>query len=167
MSAALNQQSSHAIDFDEFFREHHQRLIACGLALTGSAEKARDAAQETLVRAFDRWAQVQTMEHPGAWLRKVLLNLLVDEGRRTTRRHLADARVREAHPDEPHDTSTTLIIAIRALPLRQRQAVVLHYLDDLPIAEVSTAMGVAVGTVKATLSQARAALAAALHEEHR
>ncbi len=107
------------------------------------------------------------MEHPGAWLRKVLLNLLLDEGRRSARRQLEHARIREAPPNEPHDTSTTLIIAIRALPLRQQQAVVLHYLDDLPIAEVSTAMGVAVGTVKATLSQARAALASALHEEDR
>jgi RNA polymerase sigma factor (sigma-70 family) len=55
--------------------------------------------------------------------------------------------------------------AITALPARQREAVVLRYLADLPIADVAEAMGCAVGTVKATLHQALRALRVELEED--
>jgi RNA polymerase sigma-70 factor (ECF subfamily) len=52
--------------------------------------------------------------------------------------------------------------AVRALPRRQREAVLLHYYVGLPIAEVAALMRCAEGTVKSTLSDARANLAKAL-----
>ena len=55
--------------------------------------------------------------------------------------------------------------AVRALPDRQRAAVVLHYLEDRPLTEVALALGIAVGTVKATLSKARTTLARTLTKE--
>jgi len=57
------------IDFDPFFRAHHQRLIACGVALCGDRERAREAAQEALARAFRDWDGVQRIDAPGAWVR--------------------------------------------------------------------------------------------------
>jgi RNA polymerase sigma-70 factor (ECF subfamily) len=151
------------IDFDQFFLEHHTRLIACGLALTSDGERARDAAQEALARAFRDWDKVARLDHPGAWVRRVLLNLLADEGRRDGR-----ARRIVAVPDRHEDvrpSDSPLLAAIRRLPTRQREAVVLHYLDDLPVEDVARVMKVAVGTVKATLHQARAGLAAELQED--
>jgi RNA polymerase sigma-70 factor (ECF subfamily) len=151
------------IDFDQFFLEHHTRLIACGLALTNDQERARDAAQEALTRAFRDWEKVARLDHPAAWVRRVLLNLLADEGRR-------DGRTRRLAPvvdrhDDQRPSDSPLLAAIHGLPTRQREAVVLHYLDDLPIEEVASAMKVAVGTVKATLHQARASLAITLKED--
>ena len=55
--------------------------------------------------------------------------------------------------------------ALRTLPADQRQALVLHHIVDLPVAEVAHEMGVAVGTVKSWLHRGRAALAAQLAEE--
>ena len=52
----------------------------------GSIEHSHDVAHETMVRAYDNWAGVRTLEYPGAWLRRMLLNLPADEGRRSTRR---------------------------------------------------------------------------------
>jgi RNA polymerase sigma-70 factor, ECF subfamily len=52
--------------------------------------------------------------------------------------------------------------AVQRLPLRQRTAVALHYLSDLPQKDVATAMGVAQGTVAATLHEARRRLAVTL-----
>jgi RNA polymerase sigma-70 factor (ECF subfamily) len=51
---------------------------------------------------------------------------------------------------------------VRALPRRQREAVTLHYLADLPVAEVARLMGCREGTVKAHLAHARGALRATL-----
>lgn len=147
-----------AIDFDEFFLAHHTRLVACALALTNDRERARDAAQEALGRAYRDWSKVQRMDHPAAWVRRVLVNLLTDEGRRDAHRRIQPAPVEAWHEDTPPSDSS-LLEAIRQLPIRQRTAVVLHYLDDLPVEQVAAAMGVATGTVKATLHQARATLA--------
>jgi RNA polymerase sigma-70 factor (ECF subfamily) len=151
-----------AIDFDQFFLDHHSRLIACGIAISGDLERARDAAQEALTRAYRDWDRVSTLDHPTAWVRRVLVNLLIDEGRRD-RRPRAHLRAVDVHEDvRPSDSP--LLAAIRALPERQRTAVVLHYLDDLTVDDVARVMQVATGTVKATLHQARAALADALKE---
>jgi RNA polymerase sigma factor (sigma-70 family) len=55
--------------------------------------------------------------------------------------------------------------AITTLPARQREAVVLRYLADLPLADVAAAMGCAVGTVKATLHNALRSLRVELEED--
>ena len=55
--------------------------------------------------------------------------------------------------------------AITTLPPRQREAVVLRYLADLPLADVAEAMGCALGTVKATLHQALGSLRVELEED--
>ena len=167
VSAAIHHPPSQAIDFDDFFLQHHQRLIACALALTGNREQSRDAAQETMSRAYRNWAHVSSMEHPAAWLRTDLLHLITDEGRRSTRQQIALPRLWSDPAAPQPDLPTDLLDAIRSLPERQRHAIVLHYLDDLSVAEVAKAMDIAEGTVKATLHQARATLATALHEENR
>jgi len=60
-----------------------------------------------------------------------------------------------------------LVAALRQLPEPQRQAIVLHHLLDLPIAQIAAETGVAVGTLKARLARGRAALAAILGTELR
>jgi len=57
-----------------------------------------------------------------------------------------------------------LVQALRTLPVRQRQAIVLHYLVDLPVAEIAQMLGVPQGTVKSLLARGRRALAATLGE---
>ena len=154
-----------AIDFDQFFLEHHTRLIACGTALTRDTERVRDAAQEALARAFRDWSKVSLLDHPGAWVRRVFVNLLIDEGRRDSRR-----RARVAAPQGHIDVSPSespLLDAIRRLPTRQRTAIALHYIDDLSVDDVARVMGIATGTVKATLHHARGWLAVELSGEPR
>ena len=58
--------------------------------------------------------------------------------------------------------SADLHRAVRALPPRQRTAIVLHHFVDLPVVEVAALMNVSAGTVKSTLHDARAALARTL-----
>ena len=64
----------------------------------------------------------------------------------------------EAYADLPEDR-LALMAALRRLPAAQREAIALHHLADLPVAEVALTLGVPEGTVKARLSRGRAALA--------
>ena len=62
--------------------------MALGLAWTGNPDTARELAQEALVRAYRSWDRVAGLDIPGAWARRVMINLLIDS-RRTERRTLA------------------------------------------------------------------------------
>ena len=85
-------------------------------------------------------------------------------------RRVADAYVEDLVSETPgdapggEDDTTRLDVraAVRRLPARQQEAVVLHYLLDLPVTDTAAAMGCDQGTVKTHLSRARAALLTAL-----
>lgn len=148
-----------AREFDSFFRIEYPKLAALGAAMTGSYESGRDLAQEALLRTYRDWTRVAGLEQPGAWVRRVLINLAVDarRSRRSRERHLvtlADDPVTFDDPDVAGWWS-----AVRRLPDRQRAVVVLHYLEDRSVADVATVLGIAEGTVKATLAHARQSLA--------
>ena len=70
--------------------------------------------------------------------------------------------MREPDPAQLDIIDLDLLAAVRALPQRQRLAVCLHHLAGYPIAEVADALGVAEGTVKSNLHDARASLRRAL-----
>ena len=136
-----------------------------GVAL-GDRALAEEAAAEAFARAFSRWEQVRVMSSPVGWVYQVALN----EARRGFRRRRLEERAtrRRLEPavvPGPAEPADGLRAALAALPARARTAVALRYFADLPEAEVAALMGVARGTVAATLHQARRQLAAALAAE--
>ena len=60
-----------------------------------------------------------------------------------------------------------MVAALKQLPEKQRRALVLHHIADLPVAQVAHEVGAPEGTVKAWLSRGRTALAALLADDHR
>jgi RNA polymerase sigma factor (sigma-70 family) len=150
-------------EFEGFFKAEYSRLAALGAAISGSYEAGRDLDQETLLRAYRSWSRVAALEVPEAWARRVLINLAIDGQRqRKARERRATTAAREdavVFDDPAIDGWWT---AVRGLPERQRAVVVLHYLEDRSVADVASILGIAEGTVKATLAQARSTLARTL-----
>jgi RNA polymerase sigma factor (sigma-70 family) len=145
------------------FSREHPRLVALGLALTGNRATACDLAQETLARAYRTWDRVQAYEQPGAWLRRVLINLAVDMRRKECQEQVALARLGpQATEGFDQDGGGEWWAAVRALPVRERLAITLYYLEDYSVGEIAAVMDIARGTVRATLAQARKKLAVAL-----
>ena len=152
--------------FEAFFREQQPRLVAVGIALTGDAEEAKELAQEALLRAFRSWDRIADYDEPGRWVRRVLVNLARDRHRHD----LVAARLQhrlaaDGYAVVPDPQADEWWRAVLSLPERQRAAVALHHLDDLPIREVARILGVSSGTVKASLSHARRTLAKTLSRE--
>jgi RNA polymerase sigma-70 factor (ECF subfamily) len=146
--------------FDGFFRQHYRSLVGA-LSIAVGRVQAEDAVQEAFIQANLRWARVSAMDQPEAWVRRVALNRLID-GHRRSRRHERALTVLQGDADRPAPDvergDPELAAAVAALSERQRIAVSLHYLLDLPVAEIADLLGVSQGTVKSHLHDARRAL---------
>ena len=143
--------------FEDFFRTTGPKLVALGYVFTGDRSHAQDLAQETLLRAWQRWDTVSDYDDPAAWCRRVLCNLATSEWRKATRRRLSPPLT--SSPPEPDIEAIELARALDTLPLPQRTAIVLHDAGDLSVAEVARELEVPEGTVRSWLSRGRKALA--------
>ena len=126
-------------DFLEFFAGEFWPLRRVGFLLTGDWDQAEELAQEAMARTYAVWPRVRGYDRPAAYARKVLLN----RHRSLLRRAVVEARhLVASRPDDRHQPSfggddLVLWQALRRLPARQREAIVLRYYLDLPEAEVA------------------------------
>lgn len=138
--------------FADFYVAHRDSVYRAVLVTTRNPHRAEDAVQEAFLRAYDRWESVQHHERPRAWVARVALNVATSWWRRH-RREYGSPPDRPGPPDaRPMDTD--LVRLIWALPKRQRQVVALRVLADLSVADTAQALGIAEGTIKATLHRA-------------
>ena len=153
-------------DYTAFFRQELRSMVALAAAIAGG-DRAEEIAQEALLRAHRDWERIGRYDKPGAWVRRVTINLATSTRRRRTaeRRALERAGMRR-QLDAPPPEVDGFWALVRRLPDRQAAAVALHYLEDLSIADIADALGCAEGTAKAHLHQARRTLAGQLHREH-
>jgi RNA polymerase sigma-70 factor (ECF subfamily) len=154
------------VPFDPFFRLEYPRLVTLLTAMTGDRRVAEELAQEALLRAHVRWSRISEYDRPGAWVRRVAINLaLSSRARRRSETRALDRLRHERPPVAPYDYADDDFWAlVRRLPRRQAAAVALHYLEDRPVADVAAVLGCAEGTAKAHLHKGRAALARLLDE---
>lgn len=147
-------------DFSDFYSSTFRPVSAAVRAFCGDADVAHDATQEAFARAYARWSRVRDSAYPQAWVTKTAINL--------TRKHFRKRPSAATSIDMPGPSGDRLdlLTALRSLPERQRQAVVLHYLVDSPLAAVADVMGISEGAVKAHLFKARAALRGELEVRH-
>ncbi|MFC0533418.1 RNA polymerase sigma factor [Phytohabitans kaempferiae] len=150
--------------FTELYATHVHSLTVQLFAYTGDAAVAEDLVHEAFCRALSRWKQVSAYDNPVAWVRQVAYNLARTRWRRL--RIAADFlhRQRTEAVAGPGPDRVALAAGLAQLPPRQRRAVILHYLADLPIAEIAQQEDVAPGTVKSWLHRGRTALASYLRE---
>jgi RNA polymerase sigma-70 factor, ECF subfamily len=151
--------------FEEFYAATVDRLLGQLFLVTGDLHLAEEIIQEAFTRASMRWSHVRDYDRPEAWVRRVAMNLAADRARSLRRQTRALLKLGPP-PAMPAVSVETLVLveALRTLPVRQRQAIVLHYLADLPVAEIAQALDVPSGTVKSLLARGRRALAAKLGE---
>jgi hypothetical protein len=107
----------------------------------------------TLAKLFRGWRRISRLEHPDAYLRRVLVTTYLDEGRRPWRQERPMAEVSEPPPvpgpDGVVDRVTLLALPDR-LPPRRRAVLVLRFYHDLSVEQVADALDYVPGTVKAT-----------------
>jgi RNA polymerase sigma-70 factor (sigma-E family) len=140
-------------------------LVRFAYGLTGDRDLAEDLAQTALANAYASWSRVRRADDPDAYLRRIVLNAHRSGFRkRRVAEQLSgsppDLDGSHASPDPATQQAerATVIAAIAMLPPRQREVVVLRFWLDLTEAQVATALGCSIGTVKSQTSRALAKL---------
>ena len=127
--------------------------------VTGDRMLADHVAQEAVVRMFATLDRFDPTRAFRPWLKRITVNLAVDELRKERKHDPARwSELRAVHPFEDREALDELVAAVRALPERQRLVVVLHYWLDTSVDEIAAYLEIPVGTVVSRLSRARAAL---------
>jgi RNA polymerase sigma factor (sigma-70 family) len=147
-------------DYDQFFDECLPMVLNLARRLTGNSLQAEDIAVEALGRAFAHWERVRQMAHPRAWVMRVTTNLVIGQARK--RKVPVVPALSQPDLADVVALRLALLATMLKLPRRQREAVALRYLVDLPEVEVAAAMGVTAGSVKKHLSRGLTTMRAAL-----
>ena len=148
-------------DLEQFCSSARRRLVGALSLYLGDAGVAEELANEALLRAVDRWADVRLMTNPDGWVHTVAFNLARSRFRRLAAERRAHARLakHDTSVGQPDDADALAVrAALTRLPPRQRQAIVCRYYLDMSAADTAAAMGCSVGTVKVHLRSALASL---------
>jgi len=138
------------------------RLVRALAAYTGDQDVAVELAQEAMARVCLHWKKVRNLDAPTAWAHRVAVNLANSHLRRTRYERAAWARAAAQPPagqgDALEPVPEWLSRALRELPARQREAVVLRFVLDLSVTQTAEHMRCAPGTVRALTAQGVARL---------
>jgi RNA polymerase sigma-70 factor (ECF subfamily) len=154
------------VDLDGLFRAHATPLLRLAVVLTGDRPLAEELVQEAFVRLHRSGARPASGAEL-AYLRRTVVNLSHGHHRRL---RIVRSHASEPLPTQPaaeldairQDGQRQVADAVRALPRRQRDCVVLRYYAELTDTEIAEALGISPGSVKTHLHRARTALADAL-----
>jgi len=158
--------------------EHLPRLYRYAVRLCGSADVASDAVQEAVSRALERCDQYDPARPLLPWLLTLVRHAVVDRSRAfDPTRHADDVdscgqsvlpQGQDPLEDVARAEEAALVgAALSRLPLEQRSAVVLFYVEGLTLDEVAAAEGVPVGTIKSRLHRGREAIASYIEAARR
>jgi RNA polymerase sigma-70 factor (sigma-E family) len=139
------------VEFDEFAASRLEPLLRFSAALTADRQLAEDVVQEVLARAHSRWGRIGTVEHPEAYVRRMIVNEFTSWRRKWSRivphpAHELDSAVGDGADERLQ--ARALLDEIAQLPPKQRTVLALRYYEDLSDAEIAELMGCAETTVR-------------------
>jgi RNA polymerase sigma-70 factor (sigma-E family) len=153
------------------YQAHAVGLIRLAVVMIGDRLAAEDVVQEAFAGLYRRWNHLSGPDRALGYVRSSVLNGCRSRLRARVRdeRLAAASRATSAAASAEQavligEEHAAVLAALRRLPDRQREALVLRYYLDLSEPEIATAMGVGRGTVKSTTSRALAALGRLLEE---
>ena len=152
-----------SLDYSAFFLREFGPVVRTVTLMLRDEARAEEIAQDAFVQLYLNWAKISRYERPDAWVRRVAIRLAV----RAIRRERLWALVRGSlvRDDDSRQSPLDVPGAVRRLPAKQRVAIVLHYYEDRPVADIATILGCAQATARVHLHRGRKRLAELLGED--
>jgi len=149
------------------YQAHYAALVRSAALLVGDVATAEDVVQDCFIAMHRAWWRLRDTGSALPYLRRAVINKS-----RSVLRHRAVANRYPPLPEPAQPSAeesalavvqrSSVLTALRALPARQREVVVLRYYADLSEAQIAAAMGISKGAVKAHTSRAKDSLRALL-----
>lgn len=157
--------------FAEALIAHLPALRRYAVSLAGNATMADDLVQDCIERALRQSSQLRELPRLGAWLRRILHNLYIDEMRRGRSKgkerdldELAD-HLELSVPASERDAVRDLSKAMSRLSVEHREILLLVSLEELSYREIAEELGIPQGTVMSRLARARDHLRGIMQDE--
>jgi RNA polymerase sigma-70 factor (ECF subfamily) len=156
--------------FGLLVERYQHRLYGTLVHVVGSAEQARDVAQDAFLHAFEKLSTFRGQSAFYSWLFRIALNAAVSARRKTSRIHGSIDATREATGDEPVDGHAGVAPwhalhvaerqrmvrqALAELPEEYRTALILKEMDELKYEEIAEILNIPIGTVRSRIHRAR------------
>ena len=160
---ALRCQSGEPAAFEDLIAVMERPLLYYAMSLTGSQDSALDVLQEVWIKTF---RGIRKLKDPGAlrpWLYSIVHGIAVDRIRKNSRREAAEQFqyeefVEAEEPSFANEDAEAIHQALSGISLLHREVLVLHFLEDLSIAEIAEVVGCSEGTVKSRMHYAKRAM---------
>lgn len=149
--ARVKSQPRNSEGFTDFYRSEAVEVYRTLAVVLRDPDLAREAVDEAMTRAFERWPKVKGYGNPTGWVYRVALNWSRSRLRRRNRELPVVSIVSVATDPAPDPDMDR---AIAELPLHHREVIVFRYLLDMTQDEVASVLNVPVGTVKSRLHRA-------------
>jgi RNA polymerase sigma-70 factor (ECF subfamily) len=134
-------------DFADFYQRTRDDCLRAVLAGTGDRALAEDLVAEAFARAWASWQKVSRHPAPAAWVVRTALNIRVSWWRRRRREVALDGHDRAQPAEERLGVDEAVLTAVRRLPQRQREVIVLRIWLDLDTNAVAQVLGISALTV--------------------
>jgi RNA polymerase sigma-70 factor (sigma-E family) len=156
-------------DLESVYREHYRSLVRLASLLIDDVETCEELVQDAFVAVWRRPGAVDDPAKLPAYLRSAVLNgaRSVLRRRRVARRHLTAVPLSAPGADVTalaRGADPSVLLALRSLPDRQREVLVLRYYLDLSEAEIAETLGLSPGSVKTHAHRGLAAMSDRLEE---
>jgi RNA polymerase sigma-70 factor, ECF subfamily len=160
---ALRCQSGEPGAFEDLIAVMERPLLYYAMSLTGDQDSALDVLQEVWIKAL---RSIRKLRDPGSlrsWLYSITHSIAVDRIRRNASRERAEQVELEdfQEAEEPSfagEDAAAIHEALRQIGLKHREVLVLHFLEDLSVAEIAKVVGCSEGTVKSRIHYAKRAM---------
>ena len=160
---ALRCQSGEAGAFEDLIEVMERPLLYYAASLTGDSDSALDVLQEVWIRVF---RGIRKLKDPGSlrsWLYSITHGIAVDRIRKNYSREQAEKvqfeEFQEAEePSFAAEDAAAIHQALSEIGLKHRVVLVLHFLEDLSMAEIAEVVGCSEGTVKSRIHYAKRAM---------
>ena len=152
----------------DLYDAHSPRVYRLAFRLTGDADLAREFTQDTFVRAFGQLSRFRGDSALSTWLHRITVTVVANAMRKVKRFRERETDLEDVHPLGSDSMGVDPVLrerlhrAIDQLPEIYRTTVIMHDIEGYTHTEIAEVLGVAEGTCKSRLSQARAQLRVAL-----
>src|SRR5690348_9512092 len=170
MPDSVSTESGASRAVEEIYSTHYRSLVRLAVLLVRDVATAEEVVQDSFVAMHGAWRRLRDSDKALSYLRQSVVNRS-----RSVLRHrvVVDRNAPKPAPDMPSAEHGAIVLlersavvsALRTLPARQREALVLRYYGDLSEAQIASVMGISRGAVKSHTARAMSALRSVLERE--